>query len=191
MATNGSAETSYTVPLLINGKEVITSTTFDVTSPGTGEKVWQSSSASKNDALNAISAAEKALPTWSKTKPAERRAIMLKAADLLEKRKDESFKYISDETGALETFFGFIFDATVEMLRDTAGRIAGALQGEIPVCGREGTSALLLKEPYGVVFSIAPWSVRVQCSETRRLMRHQECAICFGYAIHSLPNCCG
>jgi acyl-CoA reductase-like NAD-dependent aldehyde dehydrogenase len=157
MTTNGSAEANYIVPLLIDGKEVTTSTTFNVTSPGTGEKVWQSSSASKEDALSAIETAEKASFAWMKTKPAERRTILLKAADLLEKRRDESFKYISDETGALEGFFGFIFDASVEMLRDVAGRIAGALQGEIPTCGQEGTSALLLKEPYGVVLSIAPW----------------------------------
>jgi acyl-CoA reductase-like NAD-dependent aldehyde dehydrogenase len=157
MATNGSAAASYTVPLLIDGKEVTTPTTFNVASPGTGEKVWQSSSASKEDALNAITAAEKALPTWAKTKPAERRDILLKAADLLEKRHKESFEYIRDETGALESFYDFIFNASVEMLKDIAGRITVALQGEIPTCSQEGTNALIVKEPYGVVFSIAPW----------------------------------
>lgn len=116
-----------------------------------------SSSASNEDVLSAIAAAEKALPAWEKMKPAERRTILLKAADLLEARKGESLKYVSDETGAVEPFSEVIFDTTVELLRDVAWRIAHALQGEIPVCAQEGAQALLVKEPYGVNFSIAPW----------------------------------
>ncbi|KIW09202.1 uncharacterized protein PV09_00130 [Verruconis gallopava] len=158
MSSNVSSTANYVVPLLLNGKEVTTSSTFDVTSPSTGQKLWPCSSASKEDALAAIQAAEKALPAWAKTKPAQRRDIILKAADLLAVRKDESLKYMCEETGADETFFEVIFDMTLEMLKDVAGRIAVALQGEIPICRQEGTSALLLKEPYGVNFSIAPWN---------------------------------
>ena len=159
MATNGQTGSDYTVPLLIDGKEITTSSTFDVISPSTGEKLWQSSAVSHDDALAAISAAEKALPAWAKTKPAERRDILLKAADCLEKRRNESFKYVNDETGTQESFFSFTFGNAVEILRDVAGRISLALQGEAPVCGKEGTSALFLREPYGVVYSIAPWLV--------------------------------
>lgn len=61
------------------------------------------------------------------------------------------------ETGAVESFSKFNTDATAEMFRDTAGKIAAALDGEMPICQEEGTSALLFKEPYGVVFGIAPW----------------------------------
>lgn len=157
MSSNGHTEAMYTVPLLINGKEIITSTTFDVTSPSTGEVIWKCASASKDDVLSAIEAAEKAGPAWAKTKPAERRTILLKAADLLEARKEESLKWLSEETGAVAPFIDFIFEQTVEMLRDVAGRIAHALAGEIPVCGQEGTNALVVKEPYGVNLSIAPW----------------------------------
>lgn len=156
--TNGTSGTDYVVPLLINGKEVTTSTTFDVTSPGTGKKVWASSSASNDDVLAAIDAAEKAGPAWEATKPAQRRSIILKAADILEGMKAESGSYMSDETGAGGPFVDFIFDTTVELLRDVAGRITTALGGEIPVCAQPGTQALIVKEPYGVNFSIAPWN---------------------------------
>jgi acyl-CoA reductase-like NAD-dependent aldehyde dehydrogenase len=157
MTTNRSTDTNYTVPLLIDGKELTTSTTFDVINPSTGKKVWASSSASKDDVLSAISAAEKAFRAWKKTKPAERRTILLKAADLLESRTADSVKYIAEETGAVGPFVDFICQATVELLRDVAGRISQALQGDLPVLSAEGQEALVLKEPYGVNFSIAPW----------------------------------
>ena len=157
MTTNGSLSTDYIVPLLIDGKEVTTATTFDVINPSTGKKVWGSSSASKEDVLNAIAAAEKAFPAWKKTKPAERRTILLKAAELLDSRKEASVTYIAEETGAVGPFVDYICAATVELLRDIAGRISQALQGDLPVCQEEGQEALVLKEPYGVNFAIAPW----------------------------------
>jgi acyl-CoA reductase-like NAD-dependent aldehyde dehydrogenase len=45
-----------------------------------------------------------------------------------------------------------------DMLRDVAGRLSG-IMGHIPNCEEEGTQALILKEPYGVVLGIAPWYV--------------------------------
>lgn len=61
------------------------------------------------------------------------------------------------ETGAVEPFSKFNTNTTAEMFRDIAGKIASALEGEIPICQEEGTGALVLKEPYGVVLGIAPW----------------------------------
>jgi acyl-CoA reductase-like NAD-dependent aldehyde dehydrogenase len=148
---------SFTVPLLINGKEVITSTTFPVISPSTSETLWSSSSASKNDALEAVAAAEAAFPAWSKSKPNFRRDIMLRAAEFFEKRTSECHDYIMKETGAVEAFSTFNTSTTSEMFKDISGKISSALQGEIPVCMAEGTSALILKEAYGVVLGIAPW----------------------------------
>lgn len=49
-------------------------------------------------------------------------------------------------------------DCLLEILRDVSGRIFSALSGEIPICQAEGTSALIVKEPYGVVLGIAPWN---------------------------------
>lgn len=84
-----SAESPYTVPLLINGKDVVTETTFPVVSPATHKQIWLSSSASLSDVDAAISAAQAAFPSWTKTKPQVRRNILLKAADILEKRAEE------------------------------------------------------------------------------------------------------
>jgi len=152
--TNGS---SYKLPLLINGQDVESKTTFPVTSPATGDKLWEASSVSREDAIKAVDAAVAAFPAWSATKPAARRAIFLKAADILDERKQECIDYMKEETGALEPFCVFNLVNSIEILRGLAGRISGALTGSMPVCDDDGKYALVFKEPYGVVLGIAPW----------------------------------
>lgn len=61
------------------------------------------------------------------------------------------------ETGSAKSYSaGFNVPASVEQLRDVAGRIITST-GYLPVCGEEGKSAMIVKEPYGVIFGIAPW----------------------------------
>ena len=91
--SNGLPALSGPVPLWIAGQEVTTSTTFDVVSPSNSEKVWSSSSCSTKEAVQAVEAAQKAFLKWRKVKPAEVRKILLKAADILEERKEELMQY--------------------------------------------------------------------------------------------------
>ncbi|KAK5122884.1 hypothetical protein LTR85_003449 [Meristemomyces frigidus] len=158
-SSNGStaADTSKPVPLWIAGEEVWTDTTFDVISPSTGEKLWSSSSCSVKEATRAIDAAQNALKTWRKAKPAEIRTIFLKAADIMERRQDELAGYMKSETGALDAFAGFNMHTTIENFRDVAGRAANIL-GAIPQTATPGQGAFVFKEPYGVNFGIAPWN---------------------------------
>ena len=156
-STNGRTNTTDPVPLWIGGKEITTTTTFNVTSPSTGDKIWSSSSISPQQATEAINAAQSAFQTWRKAKPAQIRTILLKAADILDARKDEIAGYMKQETGALDAFTSFNLTVTAENFRDVAGRPANIL-GAIPQTGSPGQSALLFKEPFGVVFGIAPWN---------------------------------
>ncbi|KAF6233189.1 hypothetical protein HO173_008478 [Letharia columbiana] len=166
MTTNGHSHgthasnhsSNHVVPLLINGKEVTNETTFDVVSPVSGKLIWKGSSVSKRQAIEAVEAAQAAFPAWSKTKPSFRRDILLKASDILKSRGEEVCEYMDIETGstkAMSTYFNV--PASIEQLRDVAGRIV-TVTGNIPVCAEEGKSALMYKEPYGVVFGIAPWN---------------------------------
>lgn len=154
-----ASDASYTVPLLINGKEVTTTTTFPVNSPASHKQIWSASSASLDDVKAAASAAQAAFPAWAKLKPSARRDIFLKASDIFSKRAQEVGKYMDDETGAAAAFSsGFNVPLTAEMFKDVAGRIS-SISGTIPTCAQDGTSALVVKEPYGVVLGIAPWYV--------------------------------
>ena len=158
--TNGEANgTDLVISILINNKEETLSSTFDVVNPATGKVIWKSSSASKEDAARAVEAAQKAFPAWSKTKPEYRRDLLLKAAQILESRTEEYGHYMEVETGSSEGFAGgFNLPLSVNMLKDVAGRTS-TINGSVPVMGQEGRSAMVLKEPYGVVLGIAPWYV--------------------------------
>lgn len=160
MAANYASNDAFnhTVPLLINGEEISTENTFDVISPVTHHKIWYSSSASPQDAIRAVEAAQAALPAWAATKPNQRRDILLKAASILESRKEECAEYMKIETGSGDWFsHNFNLPVGVELLRDVAGRIA-TVTGSTPTSALPNRSALVLKEPYGVVLGIAPWN---------------------------------
>ena len=163
MATNGASsgksafDSSSTIPLWLDGKEVKTSMTFDVISPVDHQKLYSCSAASEDDAQAAIAAAEKAFKAWSKTKPAERRDILLRAAEGFLKRRDELYQYSHTETGAAESMFNFEFGAAADACKAVAGLIS-AVNGTIPTVAEEGKSAMLINEPYGVVLGIAPWN---------------------------------
>lgn len=157
--TNGTSHAAPAdpLPLWIDGKEVTTEVTFDVCSPATGEKIWSSHGATAKEATLAVSAAERAYKSWRRTKPAERRRILLKAADIMEARQEELKDYMKQETGALDMFAGFNLMTTIENFRDVAGRAAN-IMGAIPSTAQHGTGAFVFKEPLGGIYGMAPWN---------------------------------
>lgn len=144
MTSASKFDSSSTIPLWLDGKEITTSTTFEVVSPLDHKPLYKSSSASEQDVEAAVRAAEKALPAWSKTKPNQRRDIFLKAADEFERRRDELWEYSHSNTGAAESMFGFEFGLATNACRDVAG-IIGVVQGSIPESITENTTALQVR----------------------------------------------
>ncbi|KAF2452174.1 aldehyde dehydrogenase family protein [Karstenula rhodostoma CBS 690.94] len=147
-----------TVPLLINGQDIHRETTFEVISPGTGEVCWKAVSASADDAAKAVESAQAAFPSWSQTKPSTRSAILLKAAEILEKNIEKYADYMMAEMGAdKDAAQFFVTPLAIAMCRDIAGRISSVC-GSIPVVAKEGQSAMVWKEPYGVVLGVVAWN---------------------------------
>ena len=160
MATSSTASTRFeqhVIPLWLDGKQVNTSTTFEVISPLTDKSLHSACAATEEDALSAVAAAKKALPAWSATNPSERRDLFLRAAAEFEKRKDELWQYCKTETGSTESYFAFDFGDMLEALKSTAGLIT-TIQATVPILGEPGRSGMILQEPYGVVLAIAPWN---------------------------------
>src|SRR3569833_780306 len=161
---------SYTVPFLIGGKETTSQQTFDVVNPATGKAIHKSSSASASDADAAVAAAAEALPAWKATTPRQRRDVLLKAADVLLRRRGAHHKAadeqqprrgehetnMRDETGADDMMIGFNFETMRDIMIDVAGRVS-TLEGSVPATQDAGVGAMVLQEPYGVVLAIAPW----------------------------------
>ncbi|KAJ5348012.1 Aldehyde/histidinol dehydrogenase [Penicillium brevicompactum] len=149
---------SLPVPLLINGESITTPKTFPIISPYTNTEIWSSSSASPEDALRAVEAANAAFPSWSTTKPTLRRDILLKAANNLEASLDENASYMRQEMGAdVGASAGFVVPLAIRMLRDIASRIT-SICGSVPVVEAEGQSAIIYKEAMGVILGIVPWN---------------------------------
>ncbi|KAJ5982629.1 vanillin dehydrogenase [Penicillium sp. IBT 35674x] len=117
----------------------------------------KSSAASSEDAIKAIESAQKAFESWSQTKPTERRDIFLRAAEILIKRKQESHSYAAAETGLPELVSNTGFNLTYQSCIEIAGLI-NAIRGEVIPSTGQGSSALMYKEPYGVILSIGPWN---------------------------------
>lgn len=153
---NGKLGKLYTIPAQINGEEVILTSTFDVHSPINGSLIHRCSSASVVDALSAVTAAQAIFPAWRDLPPAAKRDIFLNTAEIFKGRNKELSRYMTDETGASEFWSDFNITLAADILKDIAGRIS-SLKGDAPITGNPDTSAIVYKEPYGVILGIAPW----------------------------------
>ena len=63
-----------------------------------------------------------------------------------------------EETGSDEFWATFNVSLGAEIIRDVAGRISN-IGGLAPITNEMGRSAIVWKEPYGVIMGIAPWYV--------------------------------
>lgn len=148
----------HTVPFLINGSDHTSERAIDVVSPSSGEVVHRYYSADIKDAKAAVDAAAEAFKSWRKTRPTERRDLFLKAAEIMDRRRDELRKYSMAETGSDAAWADFDINTGISHIKEVAGRI-GTIEGAIPSVSDPNTTALVLREPYGVVVAIAPWYV--------------------------------
>lgn len=149
--TNSKGTPDWIVPLWLNGQQITTTQTIEITSPLTDSPLYRSSAATASDALAAVSAAETAFPAWSKTKPGFRRDLFLRAAAELERRREDLWRVCSTETGSTEPYFDFDFGDALESLKSCAGLIASASgMGFVPSLLSEERSAMVVKEPYGM-----------------------------------------
>lgn len=157
MNTQARPVSGSPVPLVINGRDVTTESTFPVISPISTSEIWTCSSAGSEHLTEAVSSSQNAFQAWSATKPSTRRDIFLRAAEVMAERREELGGYMHQEIGADQAYQDFILGLAIEGLKDTAGKIAGALQGKIPVSNHEGMHAMIYRRPFGVVLGIEPW----------------------------------
>ncbi|KAK2063757.1 aldehyde dehydrogenase [Colletotrichum caudatum] len=156
--TNGpSSGGDYTVPFFIDGEKIVSENTFDVVSPATGKTIHQCGSATEKDVIAAVDSAAEAFKSWKKTTLVQRRDIFLKTAAIMESRKEELARIMSEETGAAAGWSEFILGLGIGCIKDVGGRLV-TVEGSIPATNDPNLSAMVLKEPYGVILAIAPWN---------------------------------
>ncbi|HKN94563.1 MAG TPA: aldehyde dehydrogenase [Thermoleophilaceae bacterium] len=134
--------------------------TYEKTFPFTGEPVGMAAAAKREDARAAVEAAHEAFGEWSRSAPAMRREILLKAADILQSRAEEIAGTVTEETGATFGWGMFNVQLASGMLRE-AGAQAYGLVGDVIPSDVPGKLAMGVRAPAGVVVAIAPWNAPV------------------------------
>jgi len=147
-------------PLIIDGKDVPTADTFDVYESTTGNVVHSAPAATVEQAVAAVESAERAFDSWRESTPIERRTILNKAVEILQKRKDELVDAMVRETGAKPSWCAFNVKTGIEFVMENAGLVT-QIKGDILPSNDKGRLAFVFKEPVGVVLGIAPWNAPI------------------------------
>ena len=145
--------------MLIGSKfEKGTETEEPILNPKTGATILNLPEASPAQIEAAVSAAEQAFVSWSRTTPAQRSGYLLKIADRIEAEAKEFAALealncgkpinavLNDEIPAIVDCYRFFAGA----VRSMPGQVAGEY---IP-----GHTSMVRRDPVGIVASIAPWN---------------------------------
>jgi len=152
----------FEAPMLIDNRDVVSSdgATFERLNPISGEVATRGAAANIKSALAAVTAAGAAFPEWSVTSPEKRREYLNKAADIMMARTPDFIVAMAEETGATASWAGFNCYLAANMLREAAA-MTTQISGEVIPSNKPGSFAMALRQPAGVVFSIAPWNAPV------------------------------
>ena len=133
---------------------------FTRNNPLTGELASTSTAMSVADIPAITARAATAFPLWAATGPNARRALLMKAAEELEARKDAFVEAMMNEIGATAGWAMFNIALAVSLLREAAA-LTTQITGEIIPSDKPGCIAMALKEPVGVILGIAPWNAPI------------------------------
>ncbi|MFW8588266.1 aldehyde dehydrogenase [Rhizobium beringeri] len=150
------------ISLLINGADRAASggRTFDRIDPFTEKLASRAAAADLDDVAAAVNAASAAFGAWSKTGPGQRRAILMKAADIMDSKVGEFTRLMIEETGSTAPWAGFNVILAANILRE-AGAMTTQISGEIIPSDKPGTLAMGVRQAAGVCLAIAPWNAPV------------------------------
>ncbi len=131
--------------------------TFNVYNPANGDFMAKCAAASKADVDDAVKAAWSAFSTWKKTSPAERAAILLKIADIIDVNKEylAMIETLDNGKPIRETM-----NIDIPMGSDHFRYFAGVIRSEEGSASmiNDNTLSIILNEPIGVVGQIVPWN---------------------------------
>src|SRR5437773_7900408 len=123
----------------------------------TGEVLGQATVSTSDDVRHAIDAAERAFREWRATPAPQRGDMVRKAADLMERRREELARLLTEEEGKVLAESFAEVDRAIANVRFAAGQ-ATRLTGETIPSAQRGTFIYTVREPLGVVACITPWN---------------------------------
>jgi benzaldehyde dehydrogenase (NAD) len=134
--------------------------TFTRLNPLTGDIASSAVAMKAADAAAVAARAVAAFPAWAALGPNARRAVLAKAADALQARKDAFVAAMMNEVGATAGWALFNLGLAAAMVREAAS-ITTQIAGEVIPSDKPGCLAMALKEPVGVILGIAPWNAPI------------------------------
>ena len=151
-----------TIAMLIDGQQAQASdgAVFERRNPLDDSVATRAPACTVADAEAAVAAASAAFPAWSATGPGERRALLLKAAQILETKGPAFAAAISAETGGSALWAGFNVHLAAGILLEAAS-LTTQIAGEVIPSDVPGSLAMGLRQPAGVVLGMAPWNAPV------------------------------
>lgn len=143
--------------LLIGGKLVAGDATMDVINPATEEVLAQCPRGSERQLDEAVAAAKAAFPAWSRTKVADRQALLVKLADAIAANADDLARLLTQEQGKPYP------EASAEILYTSVFiRQFATLAVEDKIIEDNDTRRVVQqRKPLGVVGAIIPWNFPV------------------------------
>ena len=144
---------------LINGELVDgAGEALSIVDPSTGGEIVTIAEASDEQVDAAVAAAEEAFETYSRTTPAERSALLLQIAQILEDNSQELAELESQDVGKpWPSAHDDEMPLTIDTFRFFAGAartMSGSAAGEYV----EGHTSMIRRDPIGPVAAIAPWN---------------------------------
>lgn len=129
-------------------------------SPVDGQVVTQAAAAGPRDVQDAANAAAAAFPVWRATKPAQKRAILLRARALMLERAEALVEAGQSELGSSADWVRFNIDIAAKVF-DQAVHVPEQIEAMTRTSQKDGITSTVTRQPVGVVLAIAPWNAAV------------------------------
>ncbi|HYK92618.1 MAG TPA: aldehyde dehydrogenase family protein [Thermoplasmata archaeon] len=145
--------------LLIGGKWVTPAgrSRFQTHNPATGDVVGEFVAGTAEDARAAVDAAASAFAEWKSTPAPKRGDILLRAAEVLKRRKEEVARLVTQEMGKVIAEGRGDVQESIDFIEYMAGE-GRRLAGETVPSELRSKFCLTVRQPKGVVACITPWN---------------------------------
>jgi acyl-CoA reductase-like NAD-dependent aldehyde dehydrogenase len=156
-----AAGLNYRSQVFINGKYVPSASgkTFDNINPATGKVINKVAEGDKEDVDRAVKAARAVFEkgSWSRMAPSDRKKILIRFADLIDKHQTELALLETLDMGKpIRDSYRIDIPLSAQCIRWYAEAI-DKIYDEIAPTGPEAVS-LIRREPVGVVAAVVPWN---------------------------------
>lgn len=156
-----AAQLSPSRQMFINGKfeDAASGKTFDTINPATGEVIAAVAEGDQVDIDRAVSAARISFErgVWSEEAPMNRKAVLLKLADLIRENLDELALLDSMDMGKTVEDAATVDVPGSALFFQWYAEAIDKIYDEVAPTG-PGDLALITREPLGVVGAVVPWN---------------------------------